>query len=87
MLPIEEMILEKLRYGPCSLDDVVTYLSIFDTEEIFVAIDRMSRDGRVLLRQNGYSAYQLSLGSQSGTEALLPRADMERGRGSPTPEM
>ena len=65
MLPIEEVILEKLRNGPCSLDDVVNYLSIFTTGEIFVAIDRMSRDGRVLLRQHGYATYQLSLGSQS----------------------
>ncbi len=64
MLPIEEAIIEKLRSGPCSLDDVVTHLSSFSTGEIFVTIDRMSWDGRVLLRQQGYSTYQLSLGSQ-----------------------
>ncbi len=66
MLPIEEAIVEKLRGGPCSLDDAVTHLSSFSTGEIFVAIDRMSRDGRLLLRQLGYSTYRLSLGSQSG---------------------
>jgi len=61
MLPIEDAILEKLRSGPCSLDDVVTYLPSFSTGEIFLAIDRMSIDGRVLLRQLGYSTYELTL--------------------------
>ena len=65
MLPIQDAIIEKLRKdGPCSLDDVVTHLSSFSTGEIFIAIDRMSQDGRVLLRQRGYSTFQLSLGSQ-----------------------
>jgi len=64
MLPIEEAIVEKLWGGPCSLDDAVTHLSSFSTGEIFIAIDRMSQDGRVLLRQRGYSTFQLSLGSQ-----------------------
>ena len=44
MLPVEEAIIEKLRSGPCSLDDVVTHLSSFSTGEIFVTIDRMSWD-------------------------------------------
>ena len=64
MLPIEEAIIEKLRNdGSCSLDDAVSHLSRFSTEEIFLTIDRMSIDGRVLLRQLGYSTYQISLGS------------------------
>jgi hypothetical protein len=65
MTPIEEAIVEKLREsGPCCLDDVVTYLPNFSWGEVFGAVDRMSRDGRLLLRQSGYSAYQVSLGSQ-----------------------
>ena len=63
MLPIKEAIVDKLRGGPCSLGDVVTHLSSCSTTEIFVAIDRMSRDGRVLLRQLGHSTYQLQLHS------------------------
>jgi hypothetical protein len=31
---------------------------------VFGAVDRMSRDGRVLLRQLGYSTYQIALHSQ-----------------------
>ena len=65
MMPIEAAIIELLRSsGPCCLDDVVTYLPNFSWGEVFSAVDRMSRDGRVLLRQLGYSTYQISLGSQ-----------------------
>jgi len=63
MLPIEEAILEKLRRGPCDFDEIVSELPNFSWGEVFVAVDSMSRDGRVLLRQLGYSTYQLSLGS------------------------
>jgi hypothetical protein len=64
MLPIEEAIIEKLRSGPCCFDEVVTGLPNFSWGEIFVAVDGMSRDGRVFLRQLGYSTYQISLGSR-----------------------
>jgi hypothetical protein len=64
MLPVEEAIMEKLRSGPCCFDEVVTYLPNFRWGEIFVAVDCMSRDGRVVLRQLGYSTYQISLGSR-----------------------
>jgi len=64
MLPIEEAIIEKLRSGPCSFDEVVTHLPNFSWGEIFVAIDCMSRDGQVFLRQTGFSAYEISLGSR-----------------------
>jgi hypothetical protein len=64
MQPIEEAIMEKLRSGPCRFDEVVTGLPNFSWGEIFVAVDWMSRDGRVVLRQLGYSTYQISLGSQ-----------------------
>lgn len=65
MTPIEEAIVKRLQQsGPCSLDDVVTHLSSFSSGEIFIAVDLMSRDGRVLLHQRGYSTYQLALGSQ-----------------------
>jgi hypothetical protein len=63
MLPIEEAIIEKLRSGPCCFDEVVTGLPNFSWAEIFVAVDCMSRDGRVFLRQLGFSTYQVYLGS------------------------
>jgi hypothetical protein len=60
MMPIEEAIVGKLREsGPCCLDDVVRSLPNFSWGEVFSAVDRMSRDGRLLLRQSSYSAEQI----------------------------
>ena len=64
MLPIEEAILDKLRSGPCCFDEVVMGLPNFSWGEVFVAVDCMSRDGRVFLRQLGFSTYQISLASR-----------------------
>lgn len=64
MPPIEDAIVETLqRSGPCCLDDVVMSLPGFSWGVVFGAVDRMSRDGRVSLRQVGYSTYQISLHS------------------------
>jgi hypothetical protein len=65
MTPIEEAIVERLREsGPCGLDDVVSSLSNSSWGAVFAAVDRMSRDGRLVLHQYSYSVYQISLGSQ-----------------------
>ena len=61
----DKIVIELLqRTGPCCLDDLVTYLPKLSWGEVFVAVDRMSRDGRLLLRQLGYSTYQITLPSQ-----------------------
>jgi hypothetical protein len=65
MMTIDEAIIELLRIsGPCCIDDVIAYLPDLTWGEVFRAIDRMSRDGRVLQRQLGYSTYQIALHSQ-----------------------
>jgi hypothetical protein len=63
-LPIEQAIIEKLQSGPCCFDDIVTGFPDFSWGELFVAVDCMSRDGRVSLLQIGCSTYQISLGSR-----------------------
>jgi len=63
MPSIEAAIIEKLQSGSCCFDDVVTDLPNFSWGEVFSAVDRMSRDGRVSLRQNGYSTYRIKLKS------------------------
>ncbi len=78
MLPIEEAIIEKLRSGPCCFDEVVTDLPKFSWGEIFVAVECMSRDGRVFLRQIGYSTYQISLGSHVASPVHCRVAEGER---------
>ena len=61
---LEEAISETLqKTGPCCLDDLVHTLPNFSWGEVFLAVDRMSRDGRLLLRQLGGSTYQIDLRS------------------------
>jgi len=69
MIPIdasaEEGVIETLqRTGSCSLDDLVTQLSNLNWNMVFVAVDRMSRDGRLVLRRLARSNYQVSLPSR-----------------------
>jgi len=63
MTHIEEAIIDKLRSsGPCGLDDIFTHLSpLYSWSEVFIAVDQMSRNGGVLIRQLGYSTYQIAL--------------------------
>ena len=79
MMPIEEAIVEKLlENGPCFLDDIVTSIPNSSWGMIFAAVDRMSRDGRLLLHQRSYSAYQVSLGSHAAypVQRLVPKENV-----------
>jgi hypothetical protein len=78
----EKAVIEMLRRtGPCCLDDLVTYLPNLSWGEVFVAVDRMSRDGRLLIRRLGYSSYQITLPSQL---ASPPPFTISPGGGAPT---
>jgi hypothetical protein len=57
-------LLKVRKTSPCCLEDLVTYLPNLTWGEVFLAVDRMSRDGRLLLRKVGYSTYQITLPSQ-----------------------
>jgi hypothetical protein len=64
-MPVEEAIMEQLRLrGPCCLNDVVTYLPDLSWGEVFLAIDRLSRSGRVLHYRLSSSTYQIALRAQ-----------------------
>jgi hypothetical protein len=62
----EEAVIALLqRIGPCSMDDIIIQLPNLSWAEVFVAVSRLSREGRVLLRrQLGYSTYQIAPPSQ-----------------------
>jgi len=61
----EEAVLETLqRTGPCGIDDLVIQLPNLSWGEVFLAVDQMSRDGRLLLRPLGSSSYQITLPSE-----------------------
>ena len=62
---IEEAVAETLhRSGPCSLEDVATSLPNVSWGEVFLAVDRMSRNGQVSHLQLGCSTYLITLRSQ-----------------------
>jgi hypothetical protein len=50
-----------LQTGPRTLDDVAEALPVHNWNELFSAVDEMSRDGRVVLRRLAGSGYQLSV--------------------------
>ena len=57
-IPAEQLVIDNLRNtGPCFLDDLVTSLPSLTWSEVFTAVDRMSKDKRLWLRQVGYSTY------------------------------
>ena len=73
----EEAVINVLRNsGPCCFDDLVRYLPHLSWGEVFVAVDRMSRDGMVLvrcrlwLRPFGNSSFQITLPSQLASRRL-----------------
>jgi hypothetical protein len=65
MLSIEEAIIDTLqRRGPCCLEDVHMSLPNVSWGEVFLAVDRLFRHGRVSLLQLGCSTYQITLRAQ-----------------------
>jgi hypothetical protein len=77
MRTIEEEIIHKLRTGPCRFDDVVNELPDFSWAEVLDAVDSMSRDGRISLRQHGYPPISYHSAHCSRTQAPVPRAEVE----------
>jgi hypothetical protein len=49
------------RMDPCARDDLVSELPHFSWGHVFAAVDRMSRDGRLVIRRRGDSTYQIAL--------------------------
>ena len=71
---VEEAVLEILqRTGPCGLDDLVVQLPHFTWSRVFTAVDRMSRDGRVLLDRHARSIYSVALPSQQASPHSISR--------------
>ena len=61
----EEAVLEMLqRTGPCYLDNLALQLPNFSWSQVFLAVDRMSREGLVLLQRRTCSAYYVALPSR-----------------------
>jgi hypothetical protein len=64
---LESAILEKLeRGGPCSLDELYQALSDYSWNQVFAAVDRLCRNGRLSLHRPGRFDYLVSIGVSSG---------------------
>ena len=62
----ERIVIERLRKtGTCFLDELVTSLPQLSWGDVFTAVNRMSRNGLLLIRQVSYSTYQITLLTQS----------------------
>lgn len=71
----EEVVIDMLQStGPCCLDDLVRSLPHLSWGQVYVAVDRMSRHGRVFLHQLGYSTYRVTLSSQLASSPVYPLA-------------
>ena len=61
---VERDILRDLALrGPCSIEEVVAHLSGYTWNQIFCAVDRLSRTAQVSLRHPSSSVYHISLTS------------------------
>ena len=70
---VESAILETLeRRGPCSLDELYQALSDYSWNQVFAAVDRLSRNGRLLLCRAGRFDYQVSIGTSVTAAPVHP---------------
>jgi hypothetical protein len=71
----EQIVIDVLRStGPCCLDDLVKSTPTLTWGQVFAAVDQMSRDGRIWLRQVGFSSYEITPHPQLFTPSFqVPR--------------
>ena len=70
---VEDALVTELEdRGPCRLDDLVEQLPSYSWNEIFIAVDRMSREGRVTLRRTASSGYEVFLPAMKPVHMEVP---------------
>jgi hypothetical protein len=70
---VESAILETLeRRGPCSLEELYQTLSDYSWNQVFTAVDRLSRNGRLLICRPGRFDYQVSIGMSGANAPVRP---------------
>ncbi len=68
---VEESVLDLLqRTGPCSLDDLVVHLPNYGWSQVFLAVDRMSREDLLRVRRLTSSTYFVALSLRPSTGHL-----------------
>jgi hypothetical protein len=74
--------------GPCTLEALLQRLSQFSWNEVFAAIDRLSREGRLVLRHPTRFNYEVSIGTTQPASELVhagrdAEGDMQSGHEDP----
>jgi hypothetical protein len=60
---VEADILQELEHwGPCSMEEMVTRLPGYTWNQVFNALDQMSREGCLVLRHPARFDYEVSIG-------------------------
>jgi len=81
LTPIEELITRELeRRGTCTLELLVQRLQTCTWNQVFMAVDTLSRKGAIVLRPLPRFQYLVSL-AQSGSHAFQPVAAMPAAEG------
>ncbi len=81
LTPIEELItLELKRRGTCTLELLAQRLQTCTWNQVFMAVDTLSRRGTIVLRPLPRFQYQVSL-AQRGSHAFRPVAAMPAAEG------
>ena len=63
--PESAILRELVRLGPCAFDDLVLVLRDYSWNQVFAAVDRLSRQGRLALRRPGRFGFLVSFPSSS----------------------
>jgi hypothetical protein len=59
---IDQAIIQELKvFGACQVEDVVERLTGFTWNQMFAAIDRLSRNGTLALQRPGRFGYEISI--------------------------
>jgi hypothetical protein len=66
---------ELIRRGPCSFDELTRSLPTYSWNQLFLTVDRLSREGRLRLRHPGRVGVHLSLAGQEQASTALSQAN------------
>lgn len=68
IVDLETAILEELnRTGPCTFDELTKHLPTYSWNQLFLTVDRLSREGRLCLNHPARVGFQVSLTGQKQT--------------------
>lgn len=72
---IETAIVQELRRrGPCSFDELTGWLPTYSWNQLFLTVDRLSREGRLRLQHPARAGFHVSLAGQDHVSATPRQA-------------